>query len=81
MDYTKAGRTYRLIALRKNISVMRGEDKLGDGVEIVSRAQSRSGQGPALPRSRPARIGFLFIEPEPLALQSIVQDPDPDLEK
>ena len=32
MPYTTAGRTYRLIVLRKNISVMRGEDTLGDEI-------------------------------------------------
>ena len=32
MPYTTAGRTYRLIVLRKNISVMRGEDKMGDEI-------------------------------------------------
>lgn len=30
--YTKNGRNYRLIVLRKNISVLRGEDKLGDEI-------------------------------------------------
>ena len=32
MPYTAAGRTYRLIVLRKNISVLRGEDKMGDEI-------------------------------------------------
>ena len=32
MPYTKAGHTYRLIVLRKNISVTRGEDKMGDEI-------------------------------------------------
>ena len=32
LPYTKAGRTYRLIVLRKNISVTRGEDKMGDEI-------------------------------------------------
>ena len=32
MPYTTAGRTCRLIVLRKNISVMRGEDTLGDEI-------------------------------------------------
>ncbi len=32
MPYTKGGRTYRLIVLRKNISVLRGEEMLGDEI-------------------------------------------------
>ena len=32
IQYTKAGHTYRLIVLRKNISVTRGEDKMGDEI-------------------------------------------------
>ncbi len=32
LPYTKAGRTYRLIVLRKNISVLRGEDTMGDEI-------------------------------------------------
>ena len=32
LPYTKGGRTYRLIVLRKNISVLRGEEMLGDEI-------------------------------------------------
>jgi hypothetical protein len=51
MVYSKDGREYRMIVLRKNISVLRGEDKMGDEIRYhfyVTNVPSQEMSGPEI---------------------------------